>query len=225
MKVSLKDLKKNKGQKKELNFLTPLTELIEKEYKEILDSFTKDNYGEAIEEILQKYTYSAVYDTPEKICFTGKYSSRHDLYFIEKKKENKVTPDNLTIHLYGLNKVAKDALENYDGWGTISNNYKLTEIYIVTDKKAFEEYALDEMVKYEELRIKELKEEEEREREELKTHLKHVELYGKDYKDNRHYRTTIKLLEALNKGTEKEKFEAVSEAVEHIIDELEDRNW
>jgi len=71
MKVTLKDLKKNKGVKKTYDFLTPVVELLNKEYKEIIDSFDIQNYEEALSEVLKNYEISAVYETPEKVLFSN----------------------------------------------------------------------------------------------------------------------------------------------------------
>ena len=53
MNISLEDLKKNGGAKKEFTYLTPLLDVLKKEYKDIYEKMNYSNINAAMEELYE----------------------------------------------------------------------------------------------------------------------------------------------------------------------------
>lgn len=229
MKVSLKDLKKNKGERKEFSFLKSVKEILDKEYGELVKDFTADNYREALEESLKDYNITAAYITPEEIAVGEKpalFGGRVD----KSKKKEKVE---VTI----TSRLTKDP-ERFDQIllkkGPWLNTYyvKLEDFYVVSDEKAFEEYVLNILIKKEEEVIKETKKRAEEERDHLKLERERMKKYGKLYTGCTNDRKVIDIIEALEETNPEKKFnklrewyETLMDTVQEIADDAVERNW
>ena len=227
MKVDLKSLKKNKGEKKKFEFLTPVKELLEKEYKEIIEEFTTENYSEALNEIFKKYSYKAFYKTPESLYFT--YDNSGYIYGLKENKKVqasedrekiKVKDEDIRIQLYGYSNKTEDVLvKNNRDWDSFSHTVTLEDLYIVTDEDKFEEYVLDQLVKEEEEEIKKRKEAEKKRRDNVSKEYTNIKKYGDAYSKGFRSDLIISFIEAVSASSPKEQFEKFDK----LIDKLEEK--
>ena len=228
MKVTLKDLKNNGGKRKEYKFLTPAVELLEKEYKEILPEFTFENYAEALNEIIKEHKLIAYYDSPEMIRVANTSCNKFGSYRFDKKNfEEDIKLENVKVRIENATRVLEDILVNKNTiyYGDTSW-ILLTELFIVTDEKAFEEFAIECVIKREEKEIENLRKSYERERKDLKETSRIIEKYGEKAAKRREY---VDLLEAIKTKNEKEQFEALlkfSEVLkEEAAEEFDNGGW
>jgi len=224
MQVTLKELRKNGGKRKEYKFLTPVLDLIKKEYGEIMDSFTPDNYGEAIDEVMEKYTYIAVYESPELLKTAIKEKYRYEVSYKETKEEEKVLdPKKILIFISGFTSEYDETLTIDRGrWNRYTKNVSLNELYVITDNDAFEEFVVEFLVKREEEEVEAIRETGKLERETTKLERRRIELYGEDFKRNSMGIKAIELIEAFEEKDPKNKYKKVVEVLYDLKDDYTD---
>lgn len=175
MTVSLKDLKENKGQKKEFSFLKSLSEVFEEKYSSIKDSFTKESLREACEEVMKDYSTVAIYNDPTTLLLAGAKDLRVHSYADNKKEDGtfKLTFDKRVM--FSSASRYNDVI-NYIERGNNTyryNDYRtlLEELYVVTDEVALQEYAIELLIIQEEEQKIKVAEKEAKRREETKDKL------------------------------------------------------
>lgn len=225
MKISLKDLKENKGQKKEFKFLVPVADLLKKEYKKLLNDFDGELFGEALQELVNtadnKQMLFATYESPEKLIF--RYMSHFPIRGVKKiDKEKGWSLENAKVNISDVTADPERVYERKgDIWGR-NVDVPLSELYVITDKKAFEEFVFDVMIKREEKRIKELKQEKAKQRDTLKEKAALREKYGVNINDYNVF-NRVKLLEALETGTPNDKYKALDKIMDDIYEDMDER--
>jgi len=229
MRLTLKDLKENKGKKKEFKFLTPVVKLLEKEYKKLLPEFDRSLYAEAIKELHGEGSTFVYYVTPNELAFNpimgkGGYGE-YAITKIDDEKGWEVS--NVQIRLNNLTQDPEKALNVNQNFWANSEKIPLEDLYMVTDEKAFEEFVFDVMLKREEKEIDHIKKVNKKEKETL---LKNKELVGKYGEKVLTWtgRRAVEFLEAVKSDDEKEAFDsllAFMENVEEKIEEEVDNRW
>jgi len=216
MKTTLKDLKKNKGIKKEFKFLTPLSELIEKEYKEIIPSFSTENYKEATIEVFREHKYLAFYDSSTTLRTAIAKDYNHGINFRPGKKKEDASFSTLQIQLDTTYKNPAVTLKLESGtWGSQST-LGLDELFVVTDEKAFEDFVLEYLIKEERERIESIKERAKENKEEVKTKVERIMRFGKEVDENSYNSKAADLILALEESADKDKLEKVSEVIRRV---------
>jgi len=221
MKITLKDLKKNKGQKKTFKFLTPVVDLLKKEYKKILSEFDLSMYGEALNEIIGDNGTVAVYDTPEKLRYgvITKNNRNFSLDHLDRAKGNGI--ENISITLYKTTKEPEKAFLNKEDYWNSRYAVKLEDLYVVTDTKAFEEFVFESMLEDEKKEIERIKKREEEERTKIKETGDLLKKFGTKV-DTSKGRLALSILKAIKEDDEKKAFDMLLKATDYISDEIEE---
>jgi len=216
MIATLKTLKDTKGKKENFKFLTSFSTLLNKDYKGLVEHFDLETYNEALKEINEKYPIFVKYrdhSTIEALNTTGIriYLSRN------KKKDLSVEGlffnESFTVD---LNHILKEG--DSRRWRTSGSVY-LNELYLVTDIKAFTDYAFSKLDEKQETHIKNIKEDTSKLKEETVLHQTLIAKYGKEYNSTINSRAAVSLLEALELTDAKKKVEKIKALFELIQEE------
>jgi hypothetical protein len=221
MNYSLKDLQENKTQK-EFKFLTPLKDvLIEKFSKEVVenDKLTREHLHEIMCKDEMKESIIAAYSSLEELRILRDYSNLTETSISETRKTRaksveekvEVKPLDLFFRFNGKDTPLSYASHHRDYSSSCS--MKLEDLYIVTDKKAFDEYILELLVAEEEKSKADIAKKAEKKREELIKRNEFCAKYGIKGKPTECELEAAKILEALDNGKAEERFKAVLELV------------
>ena len=227
MKVTLKDLSTNKGKKKEYKFLTPLVDLLKKEYGKLVKEFDDEVYAEALNELIKKdeSILIAVYKSPEKLLFAKKRRGDFRSYNISYKGKREESTELLQDKLeYTIGTMYEDPTQAYTrpgyyGYGE-GVRVSLTEIYVVTDNALFEEFIIGELIKKEEEEIKKVKKQAEEEQKEARESRQLVAKYGDEVLESAN-RNLVKFLSTITDNPTKEQYVALKKVTDNILESAE----
>jgi len=219
MVVTLEDLKKGNGKVnlKEFKFLTPLSDILEKEYgKDVLnsDKMTLSALNEALETIC-KNKILAAYHTAEELII-GSYSN---LLSLNKKEKEDFDFKKACLDTLNMENVLKEFGIQYGdykySWRS-RYEFLLHEIYIVTDVAAFEDYRFELMLEIEEKEKIEISKRNEEKRNKYIKEKELAEKYGIAIKNIPSYIEDITILEGLENKDPKKRLRALGDLLEKV---------
>lgn len=216
MTYSLEDLKKNGGKLKEFKFLTPLSEILEKEHgKKILESekLREENIREMLEKLNDKKFVH--YSTPTELKVTKDISLAAFKSIGSFDANDKIPAFNerLTLTLDSTELVIDFLAGKRYYYGNTRVRLTTSNIYVVTDEKAFEDYVFLLMLEEEATKKAELEKDEKEKRENTKLSLERKAKYNLSSISEE----DLRLIEFIEAKTDEEKFKAFKE----LLSELE----
>jgi len=221
MKLTLKDLKKNKGQKKDFKFLTPMIDLLKKEYKKILPEFDINMYSEAINEVIGDSAILAIYETPEKLRYASVSKGKRNYSITLKDSKEGTKFENMYLTLYNTLISPENALISEGHYWHSSYTTKLEDLYVITDTKAFEEFVFETMLEEEAKQIEDTKKYEAKKRKEVKDKKELLTKYGPKASTT-DGRFALNLMKAMEEKDDKKKFDTLLKVVDYISDGIEE---
>lgn len=194
----------------EFKFLTPIKDVINKKYNNILsnEKLTREHLRKIVQEVAEENTL-AKYANLEEIKIISKFSG------ISHSSDKKLSLVEGAIVAFYNELSLEGHFSRRDMYSSRRNELKLDEIFVVNDLKAAEEYTLDLLIKAEATRIENIKKQEEKAREDLKKNSALATKYGIKGKIDYDNRAKIEFLEAFDsKATPAEKFKALSRVMD-----------